>query len=150
MHRIGARRERIRGRLGPQPIGTYIYRTMNILVVEDEQPVAEMLCKALEALGNSCIAACDADAATRMLEEHTVDAVTLDLCMPGRPGLTWLEEVARSRPQLARSTLVITGSHLDPDLVARLARCGAGVLAKPFTLDSLAEAVRAQIARPSG
>ena len=123
---------------------------MKILVVEDEQPLAEMLCKALEALGNSCISANDADAATRLLDEHSVDAVTLDLCMPGRPGLSWLEEVAASRPELARSTLVITGSHLDADLVERLARCGAGVLAKPFTLESLAEAVRAQIARPSG
>jgi len=122
---------------------------MKILVVEDEQPVSEMLCKALEALGNSCVSAHDADAATRVLQEQPVDAVTLDLCMPGRPGLSWLEEVAESHPQLARSTLVITGSHLDPDLVERLARCGAGVLAKPFTLESLAEAVRAQIARPT-
>ena len=122
---------------------------MNILVIEDEHPVAEMLCRALEALGNSCISASDADAATRALEDHPVDAVTLDLYMPGRPGLSWLEEVAESRPQLARSTLVITGGHLEPELVERLARCGAGVLAKPFTLESLAEAVRVQIARPT-
>ena len=46
-------------------------------------------------------------------------------------------------------TLVITGSHLDSTLVERLARCGAGVLTKPFTLDALGEAVRSQIARPS-
>ena len=123
---------------------------MKILIVEDEQPVAEMLCRALEALGNSCICANDADSATAVLRKHPVDAVTLDLCMPGRQGLNWLEDVAAVRPDLARSTLVITGSHLDAGLVERLARCGAGVLAKPFTLESLAEAVRCQIDRPGG
>ena len=122
---------------------------MNILVVEDEQPVAEMLCRALEQLGNSCISAHNAESAWQMLEQHPVDAVTLDLCMPGTPGMNWLERVAADRPELARSTLVITGSHLDAALVERLARCGAGVLAKPFTLENLADAVRAQIARPS-
>ncbi len=121
---------------------------MNILVVEDEPYVAEMLCKALETLGNSCVWARDAETASSMLEEHPVEAITLDLTMPGLPGLPWLEQVAVKRPELARSTLVITGSHLDPLLVERLARCGAGVLAKPFTLESLADAVRAQIDRP--
>jgi DNA-binding response OmpR family regulator len=122
---------------------------MRILVVEDEKTVADMLCKALEALGNDCVWAEDAAAATRLLGEHEVDAVTLDLRMPGKPGVTWLEEMARTRPELARSTLVITGSYLDARTVERLARCGAGVLSKPFTLESLAEAVRAQIARPT-
>jgi two-component system OmpR family response regulator len=121
---------------------------MKILVVEDEHPVAEMLCRALEALGNDCLCAHDAATATEILRGQPVDAVTLDLCMPGQPGMTWLENIAETRPELARSTLVITGSHLDAETVERLARCGAGVLAKPFTLESLAEAVRAQIARP--
>ncbi len=122
---------------------------MNILVVEDEQCVGEMLCRALETLGNSCLWARDAEAATAMLEEHPVEAVTLDLSMPGQPGLQWLEKMVATRPDLARSTLVITGGHLDREVVERLARCGAGILAKPFTLECLAEAVRSQIARPS-
>jgi len=121
---------------------------MNILVIEDEDEVAGMLCRALEALGNACVHAHDAETANRILEQEPVDAVTLDLCMPGQPGLAWLEDVAATRPRLARSTLVITGRYLDSDLVERVARCGAGVLAKPFTLNGLAEAVRSQIARP--
>lgn len=124
-------------------------RPMKILVVEDEQVVGEMLCRSLETLGNSCLWARDAETANAMLAEHPVDAVTLDLGMPGQPGLNWLEKIVDTRPDLARSTLVITGSHLDRELVERLARCGAGILAKPFTLDCLAQAVRSQLARPS-
>jgi DNA-binding NtrC family response regulator len=118
---------------------------MNILVVEDETSVAEMLSKMLEELGNSCFIADGAAAADRVLAERRVDAVTLDLCMPGKDGLAWLEEVAGRRPDLARRTLVITGQHPEAQLVERLARCGAGLLAKPFTLDRLHDAVRCQI-----
>ena len=121
---------------------------MNILIVEDETYVAEMLRRALEELGNECLLAHDATSAQKMLEEHEIEALTLDLGMPGPDGLDWLETVATRRPDLAAKTLVITGQTLAPEAVKRLARCGAGVLAKPFTLDHLEEAVRAQIDRP--
>jgi two-component system OmpR family response regulator len=118
---------------------------VHILVVEDETMVAEMLSRALEQLGNSCVVAANTAAAEAVLEETSVDAVTLDLTMPGRDGLSWLEGMAGLRPDLAKKTLVITGRPLEPPAVERLARCGAGLLAKPFTLDSLKDAVRAQL-----
>lgn len=122
---------------------------MRILVVEDERCVAELLQRVLEALGNTCLLAADATRADELLRRHSVDAVTLDLGMPGTGGLDWLESVAASRPELARKTLVITGRPLEPQSVERLARCGAGILTKPFTLERLHDAVRAQLARPS-
>ncbi|HKQ61994.1 MAG TPA: response regulator [Candidatus Polarisedimenticolaceae bacterium] len=118
---------------------------MNILVVEDDESVAELLRRALELLGNHCYLAPDAQIADRILHDTAVDAVTLDLGIPGRDGLEWLETMAVSRPRLAGRTLVITGLAVSPDLAQRMARCGAGLLAKPFTLELLAEAVRAQL-----
>jgi DNA-binding response OmpR family regulator len=122
---------------------------MKILIVEDETYVAEMLRRALEQLGNSCFLAHDAQSAQAMIDEHSVEGLTLDLGMPGPNGLDWLEAVASIRPDLAARTLVITGQALDAESVERLARCGAGLLAKPFTLDNLEEAVRSQIDRPA-
>lgn len=118
---------------------------MTILVVEDEVAVAEMIRRSLEELGNSCVVARDAEDADRVLASTDVEAVTLDLGMPGRGGLNWLESVARARPELARRTLVITGMYLEPESIGRLARCGAGILSKPFTLEHLADAVHAQL-----
>jgi DNA-binding response OmpR family regulator len=120
---------------------------MRFLVIEDECQVAELIRRMLEGLGNNCIVAGDAEAADRMLDRETIDAVTLDLGMPGRSGLDWLERIAGHRPDLARRTLVITGRMLEADCVERLARCGAGVLAKPFNQAALADAVRTQIGR---
>lgn len=120
---------------------------VRVLVVEDEFPIAEMLEKILERLGNRCLRAATTEDAERMLDEAPIDAVTLDLGMPGQGGLPWLESVAESRPDLARRTLVITGQRLDSEAVERLARCGAGVLAKPFTIDHLRDALRCQVER---
>ncbi|MCP3980121.1 MAG: response regulator [bacterium] len=118
---------------------------MKILVVEDEPYVAELIQSALEQLGNNCVVAENADDADELLDETAVDAVTLDLGMPGRGGLEWLEDVASDRPDLARKTLVITGMNLEASLIERLAACGAGLLAKPFTVQGLHDAVRTQL-----
>lgn len=120
---------------------------MRVLVVEDEPEVAEMLERALGQLGVSCVHAGDTEAADHLLRQREVDAVTLDLGLPGRAGLPWLESIAAERPDLARRTLVITGQHLDAHSVERLTRCRAGMLAKPFTLDHLKDALRSQIRR---
>lgn len=118
---------------------------VRFLVVEDETYIAELIQVALELWGNSCALAHDAEQADRLLSEQSVEALTVDLGMPGRCGLDWLESVARSQPELARRTLVITGMELRRESVERVARCGAGVLAKPFTLERLRDAVRTQI-----
>ena len=122
---------------------------MKILVVEDELHVAELIQTVLEDLGNSCVLASDAASADRLLDSEQIDAVTLDLGMPGQNGLDWLEQVAARRPQLARRTLVITGLHLEADSVRRLARCGAGIVAKPFSIQALYDAFRCQLDRPA-
>ncbi len=121
---------------------------MDILIIDDEQDIAELIRESLQPLGMNCRIAADADAADRELAHSSVDAVTLDLGMPGRSGLEWLESIAEAQPGLASRTLVITGLALERDLVERLLRCGAGILAKPFSLDGLRDAVRTQLARP--
>ncbi len=121
---------------------------MDVLIVEDEREIAELIRDSLQPLGMQCRIAGDAAAADRALSERRVDAITLDLGIPDRSGVEWLEGVAATQPQLARRTLVITGLDLERDLVERLARCGAGILAKPFSVSGLHEAARNQFARP--
>ncbi len=118
---------------------------MKVLIVEDEREVAHLLRDALESLGGDCLLAEDAAAADRVVGAESLDALTLDLGLPDGEGIDWLERLATEFPDLARKTLVITGRCLEPDSVQRLQRCGAGILAKPFTLANLADAVRAQI-----
>jgi len=118
---------------------------VKILVIDDEEAVRDLIREILEEMGNDCVCADSADAADEVLGHHAIDAVTLDLGMPGRGGLEWLEELYESHPELAQRTVVITGACLEADSVERLAACGAGIVAKPFTVESLFEIVRTQL-----
>ena len=114
---------------------------MRILVIEDEIYVADLICTILEEMGASCLLARNAGEADGLLRRSEVDGVTLDLSMPGRGGLDWLESLAGSHPELACRTLVVTGMPLEPPARRRLDGCGAGFLAKPFTVDELQQAI---------
>ena len=114
---------------------------MTILVVDDEPFLAELVQEILEAKGHRCVLARGAAEADAVLAVEPVDGMVVDLHMPGRNGLEWLEEVALARPDLVQSTLVITGSDLSPETYARTRRCGADLLPKPFRIEDLVDAV---------
>jgi DNA-binding response OmpR family regulator len=116
---------------------------MKILVIEDELYVADLICTILEEMGATCLLARNAGEADDLLRRRDVDGVTLDLGMPGRGGLDWLEALALRLPELARRTLVVTGMSLESPQRRRLDNCGAGFLAKPFTVEELQDAIAA-------
>jgi DNA-binding NtrC family response regulator len=90
--------------------------------------------------------AAEADA---VLAVELVDGMVVDLHMPGRNGLEWLEEIALVQPDLVRSTLVITGSDLSPETYARTRRLGADLLPKPFRIEDLVDAVSRRLSAKS-
>ena len=118
---------------------------MYVLVIDDDISVAEVIRRVLTNEGHRCALATSTDEADQILACGGVDAQTLDLTMPGRDGLDWLEIVAGRDPVLARRTLVVTGNVVDRDDLNRIRRCGAGYLAKPFRLETLVEALRQQV-----
>lgn len=105
---------------------------MNILIVDDEPEVAEVLAKSLDRQGHrTTIVNSGADALKR-IEDSTVDAMFLDVSMPGMNGLEVLAAVKRRRPTLA--VVVITG-HATPGELEEARRRGAvDVIAKPAAL----------------
>ncbi len=116
-----------------------------VLVVEDEPEVAEVILEALTRSGCRCVHARDAEEADRALAEQPVEAVTLDLCMPGRGGLEWLEATLTTRPDVGRRTVVVTGTLLDEAARRRVMRCGAALLQKPVSLKLLVKEVHERL-----
>ena len=123
---------------------------MRILVIDDEPRVAELIHDTLESAGHRCLVARDADEADSMLAGGEVDGITVDLRMPGRDGLVWLEHLAGTRPDLARRCVLLTGSYLQPKECRRLQDCGATLLFKPFSLDRLLEVFEGLARDPVG
>jgi signal transduction histidine kinase/CheY-like chemotaxis protein len=108
-----------------------------ILVVDDEAVVRQLSAKMLRELGYQVHEADGASSAMRLLDENPDIALLFtDIVMPGMNGLDLARQAVRNRPAL--KVLFTTGYSRHGDLPAGMDR----MIAKPFTLDSLAAKVR--------
>ncbi len=109
------------------------------LLVEDDNEVAAMTTEMLEHLGWRVLRAASAEAALGVLAaEGEVDVVFSDVMMPGgQSGLDLARQVRESRPHLP---IVLTSGY-SAAVKHEAAAEGLPLLAKPFTLDTLASAL---------
>lgn len=116
---------------------------MNVLIVDDEQPMRELVSRWLAPEGLTLLQAADADSAITMLESHPVAVVLCDRSMPGRGG-DWLVGQMRERfPAVA--IILATADDAVPTRISL--RDGViGYLVKPFVKELLASAVRDAVA----
>jgi DNA-binding response OmpR family regulator len=114
-----------------------------VLVIEDEPGIVDFVRRGLEAQGFRVRTAADGLEGERMALTDAVDAVVLDLMLPGRGGMEILDSLRRARPALPVIVLSALGELED-----RLAGLEAGAvdyLVKPFSLAELVARVRAQL-----
>ncbi|NLP83245.1 response regulator transcription factor [Microbacterium sp. CFH 90308] len=115
---------------------------IRIVVVDDQTLVREGI-RSLLALSSDVevVGECaDGDEALRFLAVHEVDVVLLDLRMPGRDGISTLQEM---RERGIDTPVLVLTTFDDDDLVLAALQAGAkGYLLKAVTLEQLLGAVR--------
>lgn len=121
--------------------------TPHVLVVDDDRQISELLGQFLGGQGFRVTAVEDGTAMRRVLAEHTVDAVVLDLMLPGEDGLSLLR-VLRAAGGLPVILLTALGS--EPDRVVGLELGADDYLAKPFSPRELLARLRAVLRRAGG
>jgi DNA-binding response OmpR family regulator len=106
-----------------------------VLVVDDEDRVRTFLRRSLAGEGHDVLEAATGDEAIEVLAGNKVDLVLLDLVMPGRDGLSVLEEInAEPAPP---AVVVLSGIADVGARVAALENGAADFVAKPFHLSEL-------------
>ena len=115
-----------------------------ILVVDDEEAIAEAVRKRLESEGFRVVVAGDGPEAIRMHAEHRPDLVVLDLMLPGMDGLEVCKAIQRNR---WTPVLMLTARTEEADKVAGFAVGADDYLTKPFSLRELAVRVKAILRR---
>jgi DNA-binding response OmpR family regulator len=118
--------------------------TLNILVVEDDEAVAELLREVLNDVpGWGATVVHDAAAARAVFHDVQVEILVLDLNLPGVSGLELLELLRRDAEWRDPPVIMISAAPSQPGVHEALAR-GAllRIIAKPFDLDQLIESVR--------
>ena len=117
-----------------------------ILVVDDEESLARLVCEALEEDGHRAVAAHDEAEALREIAAAAFDLVISDLRMPGTTIEGFREKIERLRPGLSRRLLLTTGDTVSPEPQHLARREGIPLLHKPFDLEDLRRMVRSWLA----
>jgi len=118
---------------------------MRILVVEDEQKVADALREGLEGERYEVVVERTGEAAFFRVNTETFDVVLLDLNLPGRDGLEILR--ALRQRQMGTPVLVLTARDSLEDRVIGLDSGADDYLVKPFAFAELLARVRALVRR---
>jgi DNA-binding response OmpR family regulator len=119
-----------------------------ILIVEDEDVLAENLKTFLGRSSPDVRTAPDGERALAMLDSFTPDVVVMDLALPGIDGLDAYSEIVRRRGRRV-ACVMITGHALEGIAASACARGIRHLLCKPFSLADLQLQVDAS-ARESG
>jgi len=121
---------------------------LRLLVVEDEDHLAQLLVASLEDAGYAVDRAADGEAADLLTASEDYDAVVLDLGLPGIDGLTLLKRWRDGG--LAVPVLVLTARGSWHEKVQGIDGGADDYVAKPFRMEEVLARVRALIRRASG
>ena len=118
-----------------------VMRPNPILIIEDDETLADVLSDGLRSHGFPVAVQDSVFGASGRVRELRPAAVLLDVCLPYRAGTALLSELKRD-PRTA-DVPVLLMSGLTDELPAERRALADAVLAKPFRLDTLIQAISA-------
>ena len=118
---------------------------VNILVVDDEDVLAEMVSMALRYEGWAVNTAADGAAAIAAARDVRPDAVVLDVMLPDMSGLDVLRKLRADNPHLP--VLLLTAKDALEDRIAGLTAGGDDYVTKPFSIEEVVLRLRSLLRR---
>jgi DNA-binding response OmpR family regulator len=105
-----------------------------VLVVDDEAPIRDLLRDAVTEAGWEVDTAENAAEALELVKANLYDAAVLDFALPDMDGFRLHRELRQMDPELARSTLFISGVAQTEERLDYYGTDAAGFLPKPFNV----------------
>lgn len=114
-----------------------------VLIVEDDQDIADLVRLYLERAGHAAEIATSGDEALARIVEQPPDVVILDIMLPGVDGLTICREI-RARPSTAHAAIVVLSARAaEADRIRGLDLGADDYISKPFSPKELVARVAA-------
>ena len=110
-----------------------------VLVVDDEEPVLDLLRLYLQRLGHQPEVAHSGEEALLKIDRQEYDLIICDVRMPGVDGHQVYQYVKNKYPELLSRLIFVTGDTLHETTHKFLEECGCPVLIKPFLLAEFAQ-----------
>ena len=119
----------------------------DILVVEDDEAIANLICVSLSAEGYRCTCARDGMEGADYIERQSFDLVLLDIMLPGMDG--W--SVCRKIREISKTPIImLTARSQEMDKVTGLMTGADDYVTKPFSPAELTARVDALFRRAGG
>ncbi len=123
--------------------------SLRVLVVDDEEPVGNLLDRMLRTLGHCPTIVCSGEAGLEMMEREEFDVVLCDVKMPGLNGFDVLSALRAQNPDLAERLIFMSGDTLSHTTRAALEQNGNLFLAKPFSIEQVRQILNLLLKRRS-
>lgn len=115
---------------------------MNVLIADDDNLMIRLLSTAFQKAGFATFVAFDVVQATMAVRRQRIDAVVLDMAMPGGSGADVIHRLKLSKKTGDIPIIVVSGS-VEPDARKRILAMGADdFFAKPPDLEDLVISLR--------
>ncbi|MGB2603658.1 MAG: response regulator, partial [Candidatus Sulfotelmatobacter sp.] len=108
---------------------------LNLLIVDDERSIRDACREVALSLGFMAYVADSAEQAYRILQTQSIDAILLDLRLPGAGGLEALRHIKSQRPEAL--VIVVTGCGTVQSAVQAMKQGAYEYMTKPFSVDEL-------------
>jgi CheY-like chemotaxis protein len=104
-----------------------------ILVVDDEEPLRNLIVTFLSNLGHSCVTATDGVDALDKIKGNKIDAVVTDIKMPNMDGITLAAKISIHYPELP--VMIMTAFEEDHAAGIAISVGARDFIKKPFSLN---------------
>ena len=118
-----------------------------ILIVEDEQPIREMVMFALASAGYEAQEAADARQAQAVIAERLPDLILLDWMLPGISGIDFARRLKKEELTRELPVIMLTARAEEEDKVQGLESGADDYITKPFSPRELVARIRAVMRR---
>lgn len=121
---------------------------MNILIVEDEERIAELVKRGLEENGNTATIAYDGLSGKKLALQHDYDLIIADIILPKLNGIDLCKEIRLAKPELP--IILLTALGTTDDKIEGFDAGADDYLVKPFDFRELLVRIRAVMNRKIG
>ena len=119
----------------------------NILVAEDNPAVREFITRSLATAGHKTVGVADGQEALDVLPSDKFDVLVTDIVMPNVDGIALAMKAIRLFPDLR--IVMISGYAQERMRAHNLDALVHKIIAKPFSLEEICDAVKNALAMPS-
>ena len=121
-----------------------------ILIVDDEEPIREMVSVALEMAGYNCLEAADAKQAHAHVIDHKPDLILLDWMLPDISGIEFARRLKRNELTSEIPIVMLTAKGEEDHKIQGLETGADDYIVKPFSPRELAARLKAVLRRAGG